>query len=103
MTSHLPNSKIAEKVILSHILLNKPKLNIIFDRISPDMFYSIEYKTIYESVCNLRRKILKSIDTVRNDLDSSEYDSRTNYSLILTELINEFGLTDELELFNLTN
>ena len=98
MTSHLPNSKIAEKVILSHILLNKPKLNIIFDRISPDMFYSIEYKTIYESACNLRKKDIKvNYDTVRNDLDSSEYDSRTNYSLILTELINEFGLTDELE------
>ena len=56
MTQLPPNSRVAEQVILSHILLNKPKIDSIFNRISIDMFYSNEYKMIYKSICEVRKK-----------------------------------------------
>ena len=72
MMASLPNSKIAEQVILSHILLSRPKADIIFDRVSPEMFYSNDHKRIYESACNLRRKNIQiNYDSIYNDLESS--------------------------------
>ena len=56
MTQLTPNSRVAEQVILSHILLNKPKVDSIFNRISIDMFYSNDYKMIYKSICEVRKK-----------------------------------------------
>ena len=50
MALSLPNSKIAEQVILAHILLNKQETDIIFNRISSDMFYSNDYKIIYQII-----------------------------------------------------
>ena len=49
MSLSLPNSKIAEQVILTHILLNKQGTETIFSRISEEMFYSSDYKIIYQA------------------------------------------------------
>ena len=56
MSELLPNSKIAEQVILAYILLNKPESNIIFNRVSADMFYSADYRFIYQTAYNLKKK-----------------------------------------------
>lgn len=95
MTRSLPNSRVAEQAILTHILLNKPESNIIFNKISSDMFYSNDYKIIYQSACNLKSKNLEvNFDTVHNSLgddESFEIDST------LTDLINQpirFGELD---------
>ena len=98
MIASLPNSKIAEQVVLSHILLNRPKADIIFDRLSPEMFYSNDYKRIYESACNLRRKNIQiNYDSIYNDLEFSTENSLLNYDLILTELVNEPLGSGEIE------
>ena len=98
MMASLPNSKIAEQVILSHILLSRPKADIIFDRVSPEMFYSNDHKRIYESACNLRRKNIQiNYDSIYNDLESSKVNSVLSYDLILTELVNEPLGSGEIE------
>jgi len=86
---------VAEQAILTYILLNKPESNIIFNKISSDMFYSNDYKIIYQSACNLKSKNLEvNFDTVHNSLgddESFEIDST------LTDLINQpirFGELD---------
>ncbi len=56
MKSVLPNSKISEEFLLSYLLLNKSKSEIIFDRVSSDMFYYNDYKNIYEVICELKKK-----------------------------------------------
>lgn len=95
MIKSLPNSRVAEQVILTHILLNKPESNIIFNKISPDMFYSNDYKIIYQSACDLKSKNIEvNFDTVYNKLGDDE-----NFEIdsTLTDLINQpirFGELD---------
>ena len=97
MTQLLPNSKIAEQAILSHVLLNKPRADIIFNRISIDMFYSDKYKIIYEAVCEVRKKNLEvNLDTVTDYLTNHQTDTN-DYDNVLTELINQRTRTGELE------
>ena len=97
MTQLLPNSKIAEQVILSHILLNKPKADVIFNRISIDMFYLDKHKIIYGAVCEVRKKNLEvNLDTVTDYL--TDHQTNTNdYDNVLTELINQRTRAGELE------
>ena len=97
MTQLLPNSKIAEQVILSHILLNKPKADVIFNRISIDMFYLDRHKIIYGAVCEVRKKNLEvNLDTVTDYL--TDHQTNTNdYDNVLTELINQRTRAGELE------
>lgn len=98
MKTSLPNSHIAEKVILSHLLLNKPKTEIIFNRISADMFYSLNHKIIYETICDLNKKNVEvNFDTVCSNLESSKHDNLSNYESILTDLINQSIRVGELE------
>lgn len=100
MKSPLPNSKTAEQVVLSHILLNRPKADIIFDRLSPEMFYSNDYKTIYQSICDLRKKNIQvNYDTVFNDLESYPQINILNIDVILTDLINQPSGSGELETY----
>ena len=97
MTQLLPNSKIAEQAILSHVLLNKPRADIIFNRISIDMFYSDKYKIIYEAVCEVRKKNLEvNLDTVTDYLTNHQTDTN-DYDNVLTELINQRTRAGELE------
>ena len=97
MTQLLPNSRIAEQAILSHVLLNKPRADIIFNRISIDMFYSDKYKIIYEAVCEVRKKNLEvNLDTVTDYLTNHQTDTN-DYDNVLTELINQRTRTGELE------
>ena len=97
MTQLPPNSRVAEQVILSHILLNKPKVDSIFNRISIDMFYSNDYKMIYKSICEVRKKNIEvNLDTVTDHLTNHQV-STEDYDLILTELINQPTRTGELE------
>ena len=95
MKSVLPNSKISEEFLLSYLLLNKSKSEIIFDRISSDMFYYNDYKNIYEVICELKKKNIEiNFDTVYSGLDSlNQYDS------ILTELINKSTMIGGLETY----
>ena len=98
MTQLLPNSKIAEQAILSHVLLNKPRADIIFNRISIDMFYSDKYKIIYEAVCEVRKKNLEvNLDTVTDYLTNHQTDTN-DYDNVLTELINQRTRTGELSI-----
>jgi replicative DNA helicase len=100
MALSLPNSKIAEQVILAHILLNKQETDIIFNRISSDMFYSNDYKIIYQIICDLRENNIQvNFDTVYNSLDTTnnKQTKNDNYLPILTELVNQSGRSGELE------
>ena len=100
MVLSLPNSKIAEQVILAHILLNKQETDIIFNRISSDMFYSNDYKIIYQIICDLRENNIQvNFDTVYNSLDTTnnKQTNNDNYLPILTELVNQSGRSGELE------
>ena len=100
MALSLPNSKIAEQVILAHILLNKQETDIIFNRISSDMFYSNDYKIIYQIICDLRENNIQvNFDTVYNSLDTAnnKQTNNDNYLPILTELVNQSGRSGELE------
>ena len=100
MALFLPNSKIAEQVILAHILLNKQETDIIFNRISSDMFYSNDYKIIYQIICDLRENNIQvNFDTVYNSLDTTnnKQTNNDNYLPILTELVNQSGRSGELE------
>ena len=100
MALSLPNSKIAEQVILAHILLNKQETDIIFNRISSDMFYSNDYKIIYQIICDLRENNIQvNFDTVCNSLDTinNKQTNNDNYLPILTELVNQSGRSGELE------
>lgn len=97
MTQLPPNSKIAEQVILSHILLDKPNADSIFNRVSIDMFYSSEYRMIYKSICEVRKKNIEvNLDTITDDLTSHQANTK-DYDLILTELINQRTRAGELE------
>ena len=95
MKSILPNSKISEEFVLSYLLLNKSKSEIIFDRVSSDMFYYNDYKNIYEAICELKKKNMEiNFDTVYSSLDSlNQYDS------ILTQLINKSTRIGGLETY----
>ncbi len=100
MALSLPNSKIAEQVILAHILLNKQETDIIFNRISSDMFYSNDYKIIYQIICDLRENNTQvNFDTVYNSLDTTnnKQTNNDNYLPILTELVNQSARSGELE------
>jgi replicative DNA helicase len=100
MALSLPNSKIAEQVILAHILLNKQETDIIFNRISSEMFYSNDYKIIYQIICDLRENNIQvNFDTVYNSLDTTnnKQTNNDNYLPILTELVNQSGRSGELE------
>jgi replicative DNA helicase len=100
MALSLPNSKIAEQVILAHILLNKQETDIIFNRISSDMFYSNDYKIIYQIICDLRENNIQvNFDTVYNSLDTTnnKQPNNDNSLPILTELVNQSGRSGELE------
>ena len=100
MALSLPNSKIAEQVILAHILLNKQETDIIFNRISSDMFYSNDYKIIYQIICDLRENNIQvNFDTVYNSLDTTnnKQTNNDNYLPILTELVNQSARSGELE------
>ena len=100
MKSVLPNSKISEEFVLSYLLLNKSKSEIIFDRISSEMFYYNDYKNIYEVICELKKKNIEiNFDTVYSSLDSlNQYDS-FEYDSILTELINKSSRIGGLETY----
>lgn len=100
MALSLPNSKIAEQVILAHILLNKQETDIIFNRISSEMFYSNDYKIIYQIICDLRENNIQvNFDTVYNSLDTTnnKQTKNDNYLPILTELVNQSARSGELE------
>ena len=100
MALSLPNSKIAEQFILAHILLNKQETDIIFNRISSEMFYSNDYKIIYQIICDLRENNIQvNFDTVYNSLDTTnnKQTNNDNYLPILTELVNQSGRSGELE------
>jgi len=100
MTLSLPNSKMAEQAIISHILLNKPKSEIIFNRISGDMFYCSEYRNIYEAAAELyKRNIEINFDTVHSELKFIKKYRITNYDLVLTELINQSVIVGDLETY----
>jgi replicative DNA helicase len=100
MKLSLPNSKIAEQVIISHILTNKPKFEIIFNRVSIDMFYFNEYKDIYEVASDLyKRNIEINFDTVYSNLDVIEGYKTADYNFVLTELINKSVTAVDLETY----
>ena len=100
MKSVLPNSKISEEFVLSYLLLNKSKSEIIFDRISSDMFYYNDYKTIYEVICELKKKNIEiNFDTVYSTLDSLNHYDSFEYDFILTELINKSTRIGGLETY----
>jgi replicative DNA helicase len=100
MKLSLPNSKIAEQVIISHILTNKPKFEIIFNRVSIDMFYFNEYKDIYEVASDLyKRNIEINFDTVYSNLDVIEGCKTADYNFVLTELINKSVTAVDLETY----
>lgn len=90
MVLHLPNSKIAEQVILAHILLNKPESELIFNRVSADMFYSDAYKNIYQAAYDLKKKNIQvNFDTIQNSLISTAVGDKNDYDSILIELVNQ--------------
>lgn len=100
MSVSLPTSKIAEQVILAHILLNKQQTEIIFNRISADMFYLSDHKIIYQAICDLKEKNIQvNFDTVYNSLHFSKpkQNNIDDYSAILTGLINQSARSGELE------
>ena len=97
MTQLLPSSRTSEQVILSHILLNNPKADIILNRISVEMFYSNDYKTIYTAICDIKRRNIEvNIDTIIDELINSKLNI-SDYDHILTELINKPASTGKIE------
>jgi len=100
MSLSLPNSKIAEQVILTHILLNKQGTETIFSRISEEMFYSSDYKIIYQAICDLKKNGIEiNFDTVCNILEVTNIKRKNiyDYSSLLTELVNQSTKVGELE------
>jgi replicative DNA helicase len=100
MPLSLPNSKIAEQVILTHILLNKQGTETIFSRISAEMFYSSDYKIIYQAIFDLKKNSIGiNFDTVCNALDVTNVKKKYiyDYSFLLTELVNQSTKVGELE------
>lgn len=100
MSLSLPNSKIAEQVILTHILLNKQGTETIFSRISAEMFYSSDYKIIYQAICDLKKNSIEiNFDTVCNILEVTNIKRKNiyDYSSLLTELVNQSTKVGELE------
>jgi|GEM_PF-1416732 len=100
MSLSLPNSKIAEQVILTHILLNKQGTETIFSRISEEMFYSSDYKIIYQAICDLKRNNIEiNFDTVCNVLEITNVKKNNtyDYNSVLTELVNQSTKVGELE------
>lgn len=97
MTQLLPSSRTSEQVILSHILLNNPKADIILNRISVEMFYSNDYKTIYRAICDIKRRNIEvNIDTIIDQLTNSKLNI-SDYDHILTELVNKPANTGKIE------
>ena len=100
MLLSLPNSKIAEQVILTHILLNKQGTETIFGRISAEMFYSSDYKIIYQAICDLKNNSIEiNFDTVCNVLEVTNVKKNNiyDYSSLITELVNQSTKVAELE------
>ena len=64
------------------------------------MFYSNDYKIIYQIICDLRENNIQvNFDTVYNSLDTTnnKQTNNDNYLPILTELVNQSGRSGELE------
>ena len=66
------------------------------------MFYSNDYKIIYQTICELRKNNIQvNFDTVYNSLDTSKIKetNNDNYNAILTELVNQSARSSELETY----
>lgn len=49
----LPHSELAEQLIIADILINQSHSEVIFTRLTPEVFYTSSYKTIYTAALSL--------------------------------------------------
>ena len=87
---YLPHNLLAEKVILSSLLINYETANIIMHNINIETFYFKNHQEIYEAIIFLyKKKIPIDIITVTSFLQDNGRLEKVGGLKTLTELINQ--------------
>jgi replicative DNA helicase len=94
----LPNNLLAEKNILAELLLNPVKNNLIFTRLTYEMFYFKEHQTIYKAAYALYNEGLDiNINTVADRLGPVKLFTDVENISFLLDLTNVVFPFNELE------
>lgn len=87
--NNLPNNLLAEKNILSELLLSQVKTNVIFTRLLPEMFYSKEYRAVYTVAYSLYQEgITININTICDRLGNEKLFTDTDNISFLLDIVN---------------
>jgi len=85
----LPHNLLAEKNILAELLLNKVKSDLIFTRLTPEMFYLKEHQIIYSIGYSLHIECIEmNINTVSDRLGNEKIVNDTDNISFLLDIIN---------------
>jgi replicative DNA helicase len=84
-----PHNLLAEKNILAELLLNKVKSDLIFTRLTPEMFYLKEHQTIYNIGYSLHKECVEiNINTISDRLGKDTILNDTDNISFLLDIIN---------------
>ena len=84
-----PHNLLAEKNILAELLLNKVKSDLIFTRLTPEMFYLKEHQTIYNIGYSLYKECVEiNINTISDRLGKDTILNDTDNISFLLDVIN---------------
>jgi replicative DNA helicase len=88
-TFPFPHNLLAEKIILSELLLNKVKSDLIFARLTPEMFYLKEHQIIYNIGYSLHKECIEiNINTISDRLGNDTILNDTDNISFLLDIIN---------------
>jgi replicative DNA helicase len=84
-----PHNLLAEKNILAELLLNKVKSDLIFTRLTPEMFYLKEHQIIYNIGYSLHKECVEiNINTISDRLGKDTILNDTDNISFLLDIIN---------------
>ena len=88
--SPLPYNFLAEKIVLSCLLINSEAVEITIKTVRVEAFYFINHQQIYKAIVQMyRKKVPINIISVNNFLKETGYLSRIGGTKVLLELLNQ--------------
>ena len=88
--SHLPYNFLAEKIILSCLLINSEAVEITLKTVRIEAFYFINHQEIYKAIVQMyRKKVSINIISVNNFLKETGCLSKIGGTKVLLELLNQ--------------
>jgi replicative DNA helicase len=93
-----PQNLLAEKNILAELLLNKVNSDLIFTRLTPEMFYLKEHQIIYNIGYSLHKECVEiNINTISDRLGNDNILNDTDNISFLLDIINFVVPFEDLE------